>query len=87
MKTLIIINIPNSLTCQEWIENIQNIIIEYFGKKYAESTGYNQVIVSDTVTKEDLEVLHKKISDKVFLTAIVGHDNSEKIDGNFIYLN
>lgn len=90
MKTSIIhIMVPNnSPNHQEIIECLQETIVKYFGIKNASADPmYPLVLVTCEVTEDDLNYIKGKVRDNIHFTVIVGKEGSERVQGDFIYLN
>lgn len=89
MKTNIVIMLPKKCDdCSDIITSLQIKIVNYFGTKFATANSeYPTVEVTCSVTEEDIDEISKNVSPNVQFTAIVGADESSRVQGNFIYLD
>lgn len=70
------------------IVSLQNKIVDYFGLKFATTNSeYPIVEVTCEVTEADIDEISKNVSPSVQFTAMVGVNESSRVQGNFIYLD
>ena len=87
-KTLLLLTFPNNIDQSQWVDQIQSLIVSYFGTKFAKADkDYPIVGIDCEVTEEDIITLKKSIDERIGITAIVAKEGTEKIVGRFIYLD
>lgn len=74
--------------CSDIITSLQIKIVNYFGTKFATANvEYPIVEVTCEVTEDDISKISENVSPNVQFTAIVGANESNRVQGNFIYLD
>lgn len=87
-KTLLLLTFPNNIDQSQWVDQIQTLIVSYFGTKFAKADkDYPIVGIDCEVTEEDIITLKKSIDERIGITAIVAKEGTEKVVGRFIYLD
>lgn len=87
-KSIIYIMIPNNYSDhQGMIDHLQEKIVKYFGSRNASADPmYPLVYITCDVNEEDLTYIKDKTQNIKF-TVFVGKEESERVQGDFIFLD
>lgn len=87
-KSIIYIMVPNNNSDHQGnIEFFQEKIVKYFGSRNATADPmYPLVYITCDVNEDDLTYIKEKVQDNIKFTVVVGKEESERVNGDFIYL-